>query len=150
MRKCPPPPHFFISKWSFVRCFATLKRYNIILNNPEQMKETRVFFWNQNVYIYPWFSLQWRHNGHDSVSNHQHHDCLLNRSFRCRSKRTSKLTGHCAGNSPGTGEFPAQMASNAENVSIWRRHHVKQSSFLLVEVAADLHSLTHWALEDLC
>ena len=26
--------------------------------------------------------------------------------------------------SPGTGEFPAQMASNAENVSIWWRHHV--------------------------
>ena len=24
-----------------------------------------------------------------------------------------------------TGEFPAQMASNAENVSIWWRHHVK-------------------------
>ena len=23
-----------------------------------------------------------------------------------------------------TGEFPAQMASNAENVSIWWRHHV--------------------------
>ena len=28
------------------------------------------------------------------------------------------------GNSPGTGEFPAQMASNAENVSIWWRHHI--------------------------
>ena len=28
-----------------------------------------------------------------------------------------------AGNSPGTGEFPAQMANNAENVSIWWRHH---------------------------
>ena len=28
-----------------------------------------------------------------------------------------------AGNSPGTGEFPTQMASNAENVSIWWRHH---------------------------
>ena len=28
-----------------------------------------------------------------------------------------------AGNSPGTGEFPAQMISNAENVSIWWRHH---------------------------
>ena len=27
------------------------------------------------------------------------------------------------GNSPWTGEFPAQMASNAENVSIWWRHH---------------------------
>ena len=25
--------------------------------------------------------------------------------------------------SPGTGEFPAQMASNAENISIWWRHH---------------------------
>ena len=25
----------------------------------------------------------------------------------------------------GTGEFPAQRASNAENASIWWRHHVK-------------------------
>ena len=34
-----------------------------------------------------------------------------------RSKKTSKLrvTGLCAGNSPVAGEFPAQMASNAEN-----------------------------------
>ena len=71
-------------------------------------------------------SLQWRHKGRDSVSNHQPHDCLLNRLFRRRSKKTSKLrvTGLCAGNSPMTGEFPAQMASNAENVSIWWRHHV--------------------------
>ena len=41
--------------------------------------------------------LRWRHNGRDGVSR----------------------------NSPGTGEFPAQMASNAENVSISWRHHVK-------------------------
>ena len=27
------------------------------------------------------------------------------------------------GNSPVTGEFPAQMASNAENIYILRRHH---------------------------
>ena len=69
--------------------------------------------------------LRWRHNGHDSVSNHQPHDCLLKGLFRRRSKKTWKLrvTGLCAGNSPGTGEFPAQMASNAENVSIWWRHH---------------------------
>ena len=53
------------------------------------------------------------------------HGCLLNRLFRRKSKKTSKLrvTGLCAGNSPGTGEFPAQMASYAENVSIWWRHH---------------------------
>ena len=35
-----------------------------------------------------------------------------------------RVTGLCAGNSPVTGEFPAQRASNAENVSIWWRHHV--------------------------
>ena len=71
--------------------------------------------------------LQWRHNEHDSVSNHQPHDCLLNRLFRCRSKKTPKLcvTGLCVWNSPGTGEFPAQMASYAENISIWWRHHAK-------------------------
>ena len=71
-------------------------------------------------------SLQWRHNGLDGVSNHQPHHCLLSRLFGHRPKKTSKLrvTGLCAGNSPGTGEYPAQMASNAENVSIWWRHHV--------------------------
>ena len=40
-------------------------------------------------------------------------------------KKPSKLrvTGLWAGNSPGTGEFPAQMARKAENDSIWWRHH---------------------------
>ena len=45
--------------------------------------------------------------------------------YSSRSKKTSKLrvTVLCTGNSPGTGEFTAQVASNAENVSIWWRHH---------------------------
>ena len=62
------------------------------------------------------FSLQWRHNGRDSVSNHQPHHWLLNLLFRHRSKKTSKLrvTGLCVGKSPVTGEFPAHRASNAE------------------------------------
>ena len=34
-----------------------------------------------------------------------------------------RVTGLCEGNSPLTGEFPAQRASSAENVSIWWRHH---------------------------
>ena len=53
-------------------------------------------------------SLQWRHNGRHSVSNHQPHDCFLNRLFRRRSKKTSKLcvTGLCAGNSPGPVNSP--------------------------------------------
>ena len=56
-------------------------------------------------------------------------DCLLGRLFRRRLKKTSKLrvTGHCAGNSQVTCEFPAQRASNAENVSIWWRHRAKSS-----------------------
>ena len=57
-------------------------------------------------------------NGRDGVSNpHLPHDCLLNHLFRCRWKKTLKLrvTGFCAGNSPVTGEFPAQMASYAES-----------------------------------
>ena len=40
-----------------------------------------------------------------------------------RKQLSSGLIGHFAGNSPLTGEFPAQIASNAENVSIWWRHH---------------------------
>ena len=77
--------------------------------------------WGRN----PVQSLQWRHNGHDGFSNHQPHHCLLNRLFGWKSKKTQKLrvTGLCAGNSPVRGIHPAQMASNAENVSIWWRHH---------------------------
>ena len=72
-------------------------------------------FWN----IFPL-----RHDGCDGIPNHQPRDCLLNRLFRCRSNKTSKLrvSGLCVGNSSGTGEFTTQMASNAENVSIWWRH----------------------------
>ena len=84
-------------------------------------------------------ALQWRHGGHTWQGAHYNDVmmgimasqitsltivCLLNRLFR-RDKKTSKLrvTGPCVGNSPVTGEFPVQMASNAENVSIWWRHH---------------------------
>ena len=69
-------------------------------------------------------TLQWRHNGRDGVSNHKPHGCLLNCLFRRRSKKTSKfrVTGLCAGNSPET--------SNAENVSIWWRHHESVGLFL--------------------
>ena len=59
-----------------------------------------------------WYTLQWRHNKRDGVSNHRRLDCLLNRLFRRRPKKTSKLriTGFCEGKSPVTSEFPAQRA----------------------------------------
>ena len=74
-------------------------------------------------------TLQWRHNEHGGISNHQPHDCLLDR----RSKKTSKLrvTGLCEGNSLVTGKFPKQRASNAENVSIWWRHHESHMHFCM-------------------
>ena len=88
----------------------------------------RLFPW-RSVIMENWFlsnlSLQWRHTERDGISNHQHREWLINSLFRRRSKKTSKLrvTGLCVGNSPVTGEFPAQRASSAEYVSIWWRHH---------------------------
>ena len=83
-------------------------------------------------------SLQWRHN--DGVSNHQPHDCLLNRLFGRRSKKKSKLlvTSLCAGYWPVTGEFPAQIASNAEIVSIWWRHHVEIAAVVFMSQCATM------------
>ena len=70
-------------------------------------------------------TLPWRHDKRDGISNHQCIGCLLNRLFRRRSEKTSKLrvTGLCEGNPPVTGGFPLQRASNMENVSIWWHHH---------------------------
>ena len=91
-----------------------------------ELREPSVSNLEEFIPIKKLISLRWRHNELDCVSDHQPHDCLLNSLFGRRSKKTSKLrvTGLCAGNSPGTGEFPAQKGSNAENVSIWWRHHV--------------------------
>ena len=64
--------------------------------------------------------------------------------FRRRSKKTSKLrvTGLCA----GTGEFPEQMASNAENVSIWWRHHATKSNKTSMKSRAWNVTTTMWNL----
>ena len=60
--------------------------------------------------------LHWRHNDHDGVSNHQPRGCLLDRLFRRRSKKTSKLrvTGLCVGNSSGPVDSPHKRASYAK------------------------------------
>ena len=50
---------------------------------------------------------------------------LLNRLFRRISMKAAKrrVTGLCEATPPVTGGFPAQRASDAENVSIWWHHH---------------------------
>ena len=64
-------------------------------------------------------ALQWRHNERDGVSNHRSSVC----SGADQRKHQFRVTGLCEGNLPVTGGFPSQRASDAENVSIWWRHH---------------------------
>ena len=94
-------------------------------SNVEFLRKIALYMLVKQQSNFHWKTLQWRHNALDGVSNHQPHHCLPNRLFRRRSKKTSKLrvTGLFVGNSPVTGEFPSQMASYAENVSTWWRHH---------------------------
>ena len=41
-----------------------------------------------------WWSLQLRHNERDGVSNHQPHDCLLNRLFKAQIKENIEAPRH--------------------------------------------------------
>ena len=84
--------------------------------------------------LYP-YALRWRHNGLDSVSNHQPHDCLLNRLFKRRSKKTSKLcvTGLWAENHRGPVNSPHKWPVTwkmfpFDDVIMDYRHHRAQSS----------------------
>ena len=81
------------------------------------------------------FLFQWRPDEKDGVSN-------------SRSNKTSKLcvTGLREGNPPVIGEFPTQRASNAENVSISRRHHVDESfiSGMKVVILTAYFQCSHW------
>ena len=58
----------------------------------------------------------------------------------------------------GTGEFPAQIASNAENVSIWWRHHEKrphttyhESPICIIDdvTEANTHNIVHHTINTL-
>ena len=49
-------------------------------------------------------------------------------------KKNIKAPRHLllCGEFTGTGQFPAQMASNAENVSIWWRHHAMMAQYTVL------------------
>ena len=47
-----------------------------------------------------------------------------------RKHQSSTSLAFVRGISPGTGEFPAQMASNVEHVSIWWQHHVNTTEHI--------------------
>ena len=94
-----------------------------------QYREERLMFIRWRVAVV--YALQWCRNGRGGVSNHRRLDCLINRLFRRRSRKTSKLsvTGLCEENPPMAVGFPSQRANNAETVPICWRHH-RQSWYL--------------------
>ena len=75
------------------------------------------------VKVSPQYSLQWRHNVRDSVSSHQPHGCLLNRLFKHRSKRTSKLrvTPRWPVNYPHTGPVTQKMSLFEDVIMLYRK-----------------------------
>ena len=90
-------------------------------------------------------SLQWRRNGHHSVSNHRPLDGLFNHLLSPTSKKHqgSALLALCVGNSPVTGEVPTQRANNAENVHIWWRHHAYKVEIRPPTPAILIPNVTH-------
>ena len=80
-----------------------------------------------------------------AIASHQPHDCLPNRLFKAQIKENIKAPRH----RPLCGEFiadrwiPAQMASNAENVSIWWRHHEMSSGYLDTSLARSCEFICH-------
>ena len=92
-------------------------------------------------------TLQWSHNERDGV---------LSLAFRwfaqpfdqAQIKENIKVRRHRLwwGNSPVTGEFPAQRASDADNVSISWRHHSLQIYYM---ADGGLASLAAWHCESL-
>ena len=141
----------YISTWNVIYYFKQQNRIPyvlIVLCKLYCRDYIDNLYFGSIVHVILSFSLQWRHNGHDCISNHQPHDCLLNRLFRRRSKQISKLgvTGLCAGHSLVTGEFPAQMASNAENVFLWWHHHVRESFQQQSSVVEKIRKLLHTAI----
>ena len=76
--------------------------------------------------------LQWRHNGHGCISNHQTHDCFYSTGYATANKKAKlRVAVLCEGISLVTGEIPAQRASNAEYVFIWWRHDTNTCTLLL-------------------
>ena len=86
-------------------------------------------------------TLQWRHDERYVISNTS--VTIVYSTVYSGIKKPSKLRvfGLCAVNSPVTGEFPAQMVSNAENASFWwclsslniteEWHHSLSTSFVM-------------------
>ena len=106
--------------WLYINTF---RQREISHNFADLFENSRILIqihWNMvpnielTITCYDVQTLQWRHDGRDGVSNHQRLDCLPDRLFGRRSKKTSKLrvTGLCEGNSPGNSPHKGPVTRN--------------------------------------
>ena len=87
---------------------------------------------------------------HHCVPYHRPFERLLNNLLWSTSKKhqSSALLAVCNGSSPVTGEFPAQMASNAEYVSILWRHQTLRHKLLSSMESMNLSIKLEWSVQD--
>ena len=80
------PKYYFFSSLDYVRSVAK-HRLTLLLKSLNKNQVALVRLEVHSAVITCCIPLQWRHNGHDGVSNHQPHDYLLNRLFGRRAKK---------------------------------------------------------------
>ena len=118
------PTHIKTALWNIsqMKVFFTPKvlRFVTVFKTCSSKGDKRAFLWPMVRYAWHYYDVIMGTRASQTTIL-----TIVTPPFIHRSKKTSKLrvTGLCEGNSPVTGEFPAQRASNAENISIWWRHH---------------------------
>ena len=88
------------------------------------VSEKRCVIWShlENAIRKIYATLRWRHNGRDGVTSLAIVYSTVYWGADQRKHQSFPSLAFLRG-SPVTGEFPAQMASHAENIFIWWRHH---------------------------
>ena len=140
------PRHLRILQWHHMRVMAPQITGNTIVcskacpawHQRKYQNSTLLAFWKENPPAVPSHSatnaedvsISWNHR--EKIYNH-YNDVIMGTMTSQITSLTIVYSAVCSGANQrkyqissllGTGEFPAQKASNAENVSIWRRHHV--------------------------
>ena len=86
-------------------------------------------------------ALQWRHNGHDGVSNHQPQDCFS--SVYSGADKRKHQSSESLAFVRGIHRWPVNSPhSNAENVSIWCRHHEEPGPRLNIKTVFPMYGIS--------
>ena len=91
-------------------------------------------------------TLEWRHNERDGVSNHQPHDCLLNRLFRRRCRKHQSSTSlafmrgihHWPVNSPHKGPVTRNMFPFDDSISSVGDRHISYDCDIINDVTISI------------